>query len=212
MSDPELFSPKLFASRLCSPSAARNRGPILAVLTHVLPELGEVLEVASGTGEHVAHFAAALPGLRFQPSDTGEEQRASIDAWTAGLPNVRRSIALDTTGPWPDGPFDAVLCANMIHIAPWEATIGLVASAAGVLRIGGQLITYGPYRRRGAHTAPGNEAFDANLRERDASWGVRDLEAVAELAAAYGFLAPNIIDMPANNLILVFRRTADSAG
>lgn len=193
--------------RLVSPSAERNQGPILAVLSRILPASGDVLEIASGTGEHVAHYAAALPGLYFQPSDPGEEQRASIDSWADGAANIRRSIALDTTGIWPDGPFNAVLCANMIHIAPWQATIGLVAGAALVLRPGGQLITYGPYRREGRHTAQSNAAFDADLRERNPEWGVRDLEAVSELAHSYGFLVPDIIDMPANNLILVFRRS-----
>ena len=189
-----------------SPSAARNRAALLAVLRTVLPEAGQVLEIASGSGEHVCHFAAGMPGLRFQPSDPDEGARASIDAWASGQANIRPAIGLDTTGPWPGETFDAVLCCNMVHIAPWPATIGLLAGAALALRAGGVLVTYGPYRRFGAHTADSNAAFDADLRARDPRWGVRDVEAMTQLATEAGFAAPEIIDMPANNLCLVFRR------
>lgn len=192
-----------------APAAARNRQPILDVLGPRLPALGLVLEVASGSGEHIVHFAEALPNLVFQPSDPSPEARASIDDWvqTLALGNVRPALALDAAGDvWPLERADAVLCCNMIHIAPWEAAVGLVAGAGRILPKGGTLYLYGPYRRGGRHTAPSNEAFDRDLRRRDAAWGVRDLEAVAALAQAQGFDLPEIIDMPANNLSLVFKR------
>lgn len=192
-----------------APSAARNRQPILDVLLPRLPKKGLVLEIASGSGEHVVHFAAALPGLAFQPSDPDEGARASIDDWvrTLGLANVRPALPLDVTAErWPVERAVAVLCCNMIHIAPWEAAVGLVAGAARALPAGGILFLYGPYRREGRHTAPGNEAFDRDLRRRNPAWGVRDLEAVADLAAEHGFGPPEIVEMPANNLSLVFKR------
>ncbi len=193
-----------------APAAARNRGPILDVLRPSLPSDGLVLEVASGTGEHVVHFAAALPHLVFQPSDPDETARASIDDWAAnsGLANIRPAMALDAeAGAWPVARANAVLCSNMIHIAPWSAAVGLVAGAARVLSEDGVLFLYGPYRRGGRHTAPSNEAFDRDLRRRDADWGVRDIEAVAALAASRGFAAPEIVEMPANNLSVMFRRS-----
>jgi len=192
-----------------APAAQRNRQPILDVLLPRLPKEGLVLEIASGTGEHVAHFAAAMPGLAFQPSDPDEGARASIDDWvrTLGLANVRPALPLDVTaGHWPVERAAAVLCCNMIHIAPWEAAVGLVAGAARALPAGGILFLYGPYRRGGRHTAPGNEAFDRDLRRRNPAWGVRDLEAVADLAAGHGFGPPEIVEMPANNLSLVLKR------
>ena len=192
--------------RISAPSALRNRGFILEVLRAYLPAEGAVLEIASGTGEHVAHFGAFLPSVTFQPSDPDSARRASIDAWAAALPNVRPALALDSTAGWPEGPFDAVVCINMIHIAPWAACEGLVRNAAVALRPGGVLLTYGPYRRAGEHTAPSNAVFDADLQARHPEWGIRDLEAVAELAAAVGFAAPDIVEMPANNLCLVFAR------
>ncbi|MBP0494597.1 DUF938 domain-containing protein [Pararoseomonas indoligenes] len=189
-----------------APAAARNRDPILAVLRAVLPPRGVVLEVASGTGEHALHFAQAFPDLVFQPSDPDAGARASIDAWTAGQGNVRPALALDAAGEWPVIAADAVLCINMIHIAPWSATPGLMRGAAACLRAGSPLVLYGPYRRNGGHTAPSNAEFDADLRRRNREWGVRDLEAVAAEAAARGFGAPEVREMPANNLLLVFRR------
>jgi len=192
-----------------APATARNRQPILDVLRPRLPAHGIVLEVASGSGEHIVHFAEALPDLEFQPSDPDAEARASIDDWvqTQGLGNVRTAMALDAAREsWPIEHADAVLCCNMIHIAPWEAAVGLITGAAGVLAGGGTLYLYGPYRREGRHTAPSNEAFDRDLRQRNPAWGVRDLEAVATLAVARGFGPPEIIDMPANNLSLVFKR------
>ena len=193
-----------------APATARNRQPILDVLRSRLPAEGVVLEIASGSGEHIVYFAAALPGLVFQPSDPSAEARASIDDWvqTEGLGNVREALALDAAGEvWPIERADAVLCCNMIHIAPWEAAVGLISGAARLLAEGGTLYLYGPYRRDGRHTAPSNEAFDRDLRQRNPAWGVRDLETVAALAAAQGFTSPEIIDMPANNLSLLFKRT-----
>jgi len=193
-----------------APAAARNRQPILDVLRPRLPSQGLVLEVASGSGEHVVHLAQALPALVFQPTDPDADARASIDDWamTLALGNVRAAAALDTTSDaWPVDRADAVLCCNMIHIAPWEAAVGLIRGAGRILPPGGLFYLYGPYRRDGRHTAPSNEAFDQDLRRRNPAWGVRDLEAVTALAASEGFGAPEILDMPANNLSLVFKRT-----
>ena len=192
-----------------APAAARNRQPILDVLRTCLPATGLVLEVASGTGEHAVHFAQALPALVFQPTDPGVEQRASIDDWTQtlGLPNVRPALALDASAePWPVDRADAVVCINMIHIAPWSATIGLMRGAARLLAPGSVLFLYGPYHRDGRPTSPGNETFDRSLRQRDPAWGIRDLEEVTTLADREGFALDRVVDMPANNLSVVFRR------
>jgi len=198
-------------ARQFAPAAARNRDPIWSVLQPSLPATGLVLEVASGSGEHAVHFAQrAGPGLVFQPSDPDPQARASIDAWTASakLSNLRPALALDATSEtWPIAHADAVLCFNMIHIAPWEAAVGLVRGAARVLSAGGLLFLYGPFKREGRHTAPSNAAFDRDfLRARNLSWGVRDLEDVAALAAAQSFSPPDIVEMPANNLSVLFRR------
>jgi hypothetical protein len=195
--------------RLYAPAAARNRQPILDVLKqHLLPR-GLVLEVASGTGEHVVHFAQACPDLTFQPSDLDPQHRASIDAWSSALAlsNVRPAMALDVTAEaWGVEAADALLCINMIHIAPWAAAEALMRGAGCVLPPRGPLYLYGPYKRGGQHTAASNAAFDAGLRAQNPAWGVRDLEAVAALAAAQGFGEPHIVEMPANNLSLVFRK------
>ncbi len=195
-------------ARKHAPSAQRNRDPILGILRGILPPSGTVLEVASGTGEHIVHFAKALPDLTFRPSDANPANLESIAAWigATGIPNVLPPIRLDVTAEnWPVAA-DALVCINMIHIAPWAAAEGLMRGAARLLRGGQPLFLYGPYKRGGMHTAESNEAFDADLRARDAAWGVRDLEAVEELAEANGFDAPRIFDMPANNLSLVFTR------
>lgn len=197
--------------RIFAPAAARNRGPILDVLRQVLPAQGLVLEIASGSGEHVVHFATALPGLTFQPTDLSADAQASVAAWIAetGLANVRPPLRLDVTEPlWPVERADAILCANMIHISPWRATEGLFAGARAILPSRAPLCLYGPYKRDGRHTAPSNADFDASLRARDPEWGVRDLEAVAALAADNGFAGPDVYEMPANNLSVVFRRAA----
>lgn len=194
-------------ARLFSPSAARNREAILLALRPHLPVTGLVLEIASGSGEHLAHLAPALPALQFQPSDQAAEARASIDAWCAPWPNVCPALALDAAArTWPVARADAVLCINMIHIAPWAAARGLVAGAARVLTPGGVLAVYGPFMRDGAHTAPSNAAFDADLRARDPAWGVRAFEDLADLADGCGFAAPVADAMPANNLLVTFRR------
>ena len=196
-------------TRLSSPAALRNREPILDVLRMHLPPKGLVVEMASGSGEHVVHFARHLPGLVFQPSDPDAEARASIDSWVeeADLANVRPALDLDVTRRhWPFVNAVAILCINMVHISPWAATEALVAGAARHLAPAGILYLYGPYKRGGAHTAPSNEAFDESLRLRDPAWGVRDLETVASLAVSAGFAEPAIVPMPANNLSVVFRR------
>jgi SAM-dependent methyltransferase len=195
--------------RRVAPATARNRDPILELLRRELPPRGAVLEVASGSGEHVVHFAAALPALIFRPSDPEPSARASIDAWIArsGVINVLPAIALDAAAhSWPLAAADAVLCINMVHIAPWAATLGLVAGAARLLPPGGLFYLYGPYKRGGRHTSPSNADFDENLRFRDPQWGIRDVETVAAVAAESGFSAPAIIEMPANNLSLILRR------
>ena len=196
-------------ARRYAPAAARNRDAILATLGPYLPKTGRVLEIASGSGEHTMHIAAAHPGLAFQPSDPDPDARASINAWTRhlGLANVAPAIALDMIqGVDPSLRADVVICINMIHIAPWSAAQGLMRNAAGVLPRGGILYLYGPFRRNGAHTAPSNAAFDADLKARNPTWGIRDLDEVAALAAEHGFSAPVVEAMPANNLSLIFRR------
>jgi SAM-dependent methyltransferase len=192
-----------------APAVARNRDPILDVLRRHLPQKGLVLEFASGTGEHAVHFARNLPALTFQPSDPNDTARASIDDWvqTTGLANVKPALALDaSSAKWPIDKADAILCINMIHISPWSATVGLIEGAAAALPSGGVLYLYGPYRRGGVATAPSNEAFDADLKSRDAGWGLRQLEEVEVLALRNGFAAPTVIEMPANNLSVIFRK------
>ena len=190
-----------------APSAERNKQPILEVLARVLPATGLVLEIGSGTGQHVAHFAKALPKLVFQPSELDEARHASITSWSSDLPNVRPPIAFDVTRlPWPVRAADAVICINVIHISPWEATLALMKGAGAILPNGCVLVTYGPYRRDGRHTAPSNEAFDASLKSRDPRWGVRDLEEVAAVSRAEGLQLEEVVAMPANNFTLVFRK------
>lgn len=193
-----------------APAALRNRAVILDVLSPHLPPGGLMLELASGTGEHALFFAQARQDVTFQPTDYDPSARASIDAYAeeAGLPNLRPALFLDATQPdtWPIDRADAVLCVNMIHISPWEATVGLIAGAARILPAGGKLMLYGPYFREGVETAPSNLAFDDSLRARNPAWGIRRLEDVAALAAEAGFSAPKVTEMPANNLTLVFCR------
>jgi len=200
--------------RISSPSAQRNRAPILEVLRRHLPARGVVLEFASGTGEHIVYFAAALPALEFQPSDPDPAARESIASWiaTTGVQNVRAPLDLDAVrGDWilPEEitrRLAAVLAINLVHIAPWNAALGLLRGAAKLLAPGGVLYLYGAYKRGGVHTAPSNAAFDASLRRENPEWGVRDLEAVLAAAAAEGFEAAEIAPMPANNLSVVLRR------
>jgi SAM-dependent methyltransferase len=192
-----------------APSAERNKEPILDVLRRVLPARGLVLEIGSGTGQHVAHFAKALPALTFQPSEMDVARHPSISAWVAaaGLQNVLPPLAFDVAKlPWPVDEADAIVCINVIHISPWEATLALMKGAGALLPPGGILVTYGPYRRGGRHTAPSNEEFDASLRARNPSWGVRDQEEVAAVATAEGLVLEDTIAMPANNFSMIFRR------
>lgn len=195
-------------TRQIAPAADRNKAPILDVLRHHLPPTGLVLEVASGTGQHVAHFAEALPALEWQPSDPSPIARRSIAAWVEAmaLPNLRAPLDLEAASAnWPIARADAVLCINMIHISPWAATEGLMTGSSRILPRNGLLFLYGPYKREGRHTAPSNEAFDADLRSRDPRWGVRDLESVMAAGAARGFRLEEVVEMPANNLSVVLR-------
>ncbi len=195
--------------RQYAPATVRNRNFILDVLRDVLPATGIILEVASGSGEHVVHFARNFPGLVFQPSDPEPEALLSVGAWVkaAQVTNVRAPIVLDASRPpWPIASADGIICINMIHISPWDATVGLMTGAAALLPPGSPLYLYGPYKRRGFPAAPSNEAFDRNLLDRNPTWGLRDLEAVAAIAQSVGFSVPDVTEMPANNLSVVFRR------
>lgn len=190
------------------PAPERNKEPILQVLRSALPARGRVLEIASGTGQHVVHFARALPHLAWQPTDPESAHRQAIQERieASGLDNVSGPLALDVCDrPWPVAGADAIVCINMIHIAPWAATLALLQESARLLPAGAPLVLYGPFRREGAHTAPSNESFDADLRRRDPRWGVRDLEEVASCAAVCGLALRDVIAMPANNLSVIFR-------
>ena len=192
-----------------APATVRNRDAIADVLEAVLPPTGTVLEVASGTGEHVVHFAQRFPQLIWQPSDYSDLSLPSIAAWVAesGFTNVRPAVQLDASSPgWPVPQADAILCINMIHIAPWAATMGLMAGAGRLLQARAPLYLYGPYLRVGVETAPSNLAFDQSLKERDPDWGLRDLSAVIALAAEHGLHIEQVIEMPANNLSVIFRK------
>lgn len=196
-------------ARRFAPATQRNRDPIAAILRDILPDTGLVLEVASGTGEHCVHFARAFPGLDWQPSDPSPDALRSIAAWIAveGTANVRPPLELDAARePWPLDHADAILCINMVHISPWEATIGLMRGAVALLRRGAPLFLYGPYRRGDRPLEPSNTAFDADLKLRDPAWGLRELDAVTELASEHGLERESVIEMPANNLSVVFRR------
>jgi SAM-dependent methyltransferase len=195
---------------LASPAVARNTVPILEVLKAHMPASGRVLEIAAGSGEHAVAFAGALPGLEWTPSDPSAEARASIAAWAdaAGLANLRPAVALDVLDEanWPEGPFAAVVCINMIHISPWAATEGLMKLAGRLMPVGGLLATYGPYREAEVALAPSNAAFDESLRARDPAWGLRDRDQVAAAAKAEGLALTRRVEMPANNLMLLFRK------
>jgi hypothetical protein len=195
--------------RQYAPATVRNRDFVLDVLRDVLPLRGRILEIASGSGEHVVHFASNLQGLTFQPSDPEPEALLSTAAWVkaAEVTNVWAPTVLDASqSPWPIASADGIICINMVHISPWDATSGLITGAAAILPRGSPLYLYGPYKRKGFATAPSNEAFDRNLRDRNPTWGLRDLEAVAAIAQSVGFSVPTITEMPANNLSVVFRR------
>jgi hypothetical protein len=193
-----------------APSTARNREPILHALKPRLPASGLVLEIASGAGEHAVYNAAALPGLQWRPTDPDPDALASIAAWRehAALPNLLPPLRLDAADPdsWPVDRADAIVNINMIHISPWAATEGLMTGAGRLLPSGGLLFLYGPYIEADVETAPSNLAFDASLRSRNPAWGIRRLDEVAALAAQHGLELSERIAMPANNLVLVFRR------
>jgi len=195
--------------RLVVSSAERNRGPILKVLERVLPKTGLVLEIASGTGQHVVHFAQALKGLSWQPTDMDAGCRRSISGWlaTAELANVRQPLDLDVRAlPWRVPTLDAIVCLNLIHIAPWSVATALFAGAGLALRETGLLYLYGPYSVQGRHTALSNAAFDSALRAENPEWGVRDLKEVESLAKDQGFDLAETIEMPSNNFSVLFRK------
>jgi hypothetical protein len=204
---------------LHSPAADRNKAPILAQLQRVLSADGLALEVASGSGQHVAHFAAALAGWTWQPTDGDVRSPASIDAWCDGLTNVRPALRLDVLDEASVAalavalrePVDALYCANMLHISPWATCAALMQLAARHLAPQGQLVLYGPYLEANVPTSPGNLAFDADLRERDAAWGIRQLADVLAQAAAVGLHLRERVAMPANNLLLVLARDASAS-
>jgi hypothetical protein len=206
--------------RRTSPASERNQAPILAELQRWLPPTGRMLEIAAGTGQHAVHFAAGLPGWQWQPTDPDADALGSIAAWAAAQPAANLllpPLQLDVLAtPWPvesNGeqatvPWDAIFCANMLHIAPWACCAALMQGAARLLSPAGQLITYGPYLVDGEPTAPGNLAFDADLRARNPAWGIRWLHEVAAEARQAGLALQQRVAMPANNLLLVFGRTA----
>ena len=194
-----------------SPSASRNTGPILAVLKPLLPASGLVLEIASGTGQHCAAFAHEFPGLTFQPSDPDPAARASIDAWRGedSTENIRPALDLNVASQdWPaavQGPLTAIIAINLLHISPWAAATGLFAGAGHLLAPDGMVVTYGAYKRDGRHTAPSNADFDTSLTQRNPDWGVRDIDDVAGVARLNGLDLAESIDMPSNNMLLVWR-------
>jgi len=204
--------------RLDAAAFHRNHQPIWAVLQPFLAgKSGDVVEAGSGTGQHVVEFARHTPEITWWPSDLNEQHLKSIDAWRAhaGLSNIRPPLRIDLADPaWcPElhdgngpGKLLAVFCANVIHIAPWRVAEGLVAGAGRLLRADGRLFLYGPFKRGGKHTAVSNAVFDSSLRDNNSEWGVRDVEAVEQLAAAAGLALIEIAEMPANNLVLVFAR------
>jgi cyclopropane fatty-acyl-phospholipid synthase-like methyltransferase len=196
--------------RMFSPAVARNSAPILAVLQRVLPANGVVLEIGCGTGEHAMHFAGAMPGLTWLPSDPDADSRASTASWieSTGLSNVLPPLDIDVCakawGVEHTAPFDAIVSLNMVHISPWAATLGLFAGAGRLLRAGGLLFLYGPFTRGGVHNAPSNAAFDASLRARNPSWGLRDIADLERVGESSGLSLQETIEMPANNKSLIF--------
>jgi SAM-dependent methyltransferase len=204
------------SKRQSAPAVSRNQGPILEVLRRALPSSARVLEIASGTGEHAVYFARHLSQLTWQPSDANQLAVESIRAWLddSGLTNVLPPIELDVlASPWPlasieDGPvFDALVNINMIHISPWECTVALFRGAQRAVGPEGVIYLYGPYKRGGAHTAPSNADFDEWLRQRDERYGVRDLDDVLEVAGEHGFTLEEIVEMPANNLSVLLKKS-----
>ncbi|MEM7135429.1 MAG: DUF938 domain-containing protein [Myxococcota bacterium] len=192
-----------------APAAERNRRAIASALRQYLPPRGLVLEVASGTGQHAEHFSEVFPSLEWQPTDILDTALESIGAraHASGRSNFRQPLRLDVQSqPWPIDRANAIVCINMVHIAPWEASLALFEGAAHLLCPSEVLFTYGPYRVDGAHTAPSNQAFDQNLRSRDPAWGVRDIGELEEVAAANGFTLEATLPMPTENMTLVWKR------
>ena len=208
VSEPFVFDDTGEAKRF-APATLRNRDTITHVLGAVLPASGTILEIASGTGEHLVHFAREFPHLNWQPSDYDDAGLASIAAWSAeaALPNILAPVRIDAArAHWPVAQADAILCINMVHISPWAATLGLMAGAGRLLSRGGLLYLYGPFRQAGIPLAEGNASFDASLRDRNPEWGLRSVEDVAAVAVGAGLALEAVHDMPANNVSLVFRR------
>lgn len=196
-------------ARRHAPATLRNRDAITAVLRDHLPPNGTVLEIASGSGEHIVYFAAAFPALRWQPSDCEPAALASIAEWTAeaGATNVAAPLSLDVErSPWPVSQANAIVCINMVHISPWSASEALFAGASALLPPGAPLYLYGPFLRHDVMTAPSNLAFDTSLKQRNPAWGLRDVAAIDALAESQGLARSALIEMPANNLSLVYRR------
>lgn len=207
-------TPAYHDGRLDAPACERNREPILQVLSQVLPDHGLVLEIAAGTGQHAVFFSAAFPHLAWQPTDAKASHLASIDAWAdayradgVALAQLRPARALNTQDlPWTFLRADAILCVNMIHISPWEATTALMQGAGDILPVGGVLITYGPYTIEGAQTAPSNATFEKWLKDKDPRYGIRDIADVTAEANRNGLALEKTIPMPANNFSLIFRK------
>ena len=195
------------SARRHAPATGRNREPIATVLAELLPERGLVLELASGSGEHAAFFAARFPALQWQPSDPDPDALASITDWCAGVPNVLPPLALDASAEaWPIDTADAILCVNMVHISPWDAAVGLFAGAGRILASGAPLLLYGPFIEPDQETAASNLAFDQSLKQRNPEWGLRNTADLDALAADHGLRRTACHAMPANNLVLVYRR------
>jgi SAM-dependent methyltransferase len=190
-----------------APASKRNRAAIADVLRGILPAKGIVLEIASGTGEHIIHFADIFPHLSWQPSDPDPVALASIAAWSAegSHSNLQSPMQIDASATWPVDRADCIICINMVHISPWAATLGLLRNAGRILPPGGILYLYGPYRRRDVPTAPSNDEFDESLRARNPDWGLRYVEDVVAEASTVGLSLEQVIHMPANNLSLIFR-------
>jgi len=201
--------------RMFSPSAARNSAPILAVIKRVLPTTGLVLEIGCGTGEHAVCFAEAMPNVTWQPSDMDTDSRASTASWIkfAGLKNILAPLDINVCstlwGVEETAPLDAIVSINMIHIAPWAACLGLFTGAGRLLRDGGLLVLYGPFMRGGVHNSPSNADFDASLKARNPSWGVRDLADLERVGEASGLSLREMTEMPSNNAIVVFSKDSD---
>jgi cyclopropane fatty-acyl-phospholipid synthase-like methyltransferase len=199
--------------RMFSAAAGRNSPPILEVLKRVLPANGVVLEIGCGTGEHAVHFAGAMPGVTWLPSDPDSDSRLSTARWiqSKGLSNVLLPLDIDVCakswGVEQTAPFDAIVSINMVHIAPWAASLGLFAGAGRLLRVGGLLFLYGAFMRDGVHSAPSNAAFDATLKARNPSWGVRDIAELERVGESSGLSLRETIEMPANNMSLVFSKS-----